>query len=1168
MKVSPHGAAAVLATSLWLTCAPPAQATDWEIGTRTLNWITAHCLDEHGNPSCHVPYTASWTTYNGHFANQEAADAACTSIVGGRCGYASGEPGPPLMTGGKGPLCPGGLNFYGLCGATQFVAANAHFPTLVVEQDIERPADCRATQRRFGNPIDGLTGEKHEQLRLLDWSTDAPPLRLEYRSARFARQVGISTLAGNNLPGQPGAGGSVGLGMPDVAGQRPFGMLWIHSLDARVTPLQDGVRVSRIQGNAGMSFRTGPDGRLMFPPSDQADRVQFLGGAGGAYWLYRDPRSLQTNYFSPSGMLIHTARADGTGRQWLRYSDSTTPRSVAAGPDRLLAIQDAFGRQLRIGYLRDTANNATDLIGDTTDDSGARTSFEYDTQGRLTAVRWPDGSAQRFGYDATLPWALASRIDELGVSVGNWTWSAATGLVTSAAGADGVNRHVLQFAQPPQVVVTDTLEGRNVRRRYSWQPGTGAQVTLPNGSSVALGAAMRNGDLQLAQRSQPAGAGCDASTSASVLDINGNAIMKDDFAGGRSCHAYDMARNLELVRVEGLDRAANCAALLADGASLPAGARKISTRWHPIWPLAEVVAGPGLVEARVYNDRPDPYAAGAVATCMPWLGGDGLPIDAQPAALCRRVQRATTDANGSQGFTAAADTATPPRDERWTFTRHAQPLSHDGPRTDVADLTLWTYHATTTADARAGDLADVRNGIGHAMRFHRWDGSGRLLSTSDANGMRTDLAYDRRQQLVGITEAAGTPWARLTTQQWDARGLLRRTDPPPVVAGSAVPGGIRYEYDRAHRLIGVFSDGGQGESYQLDASGNVVARRLHHGDDATRPPTVTVRDFDALNRPWREWTTIHGVPRATELQHDAMGRLTAVTRPMVPANGESVAPREQRRYDMLGQLTQVDTLTGGPTATTRVTNDPAGNLAAAVTPGGARFEFDSDGFGQVRRLRGPDTGSTTQAHDAAGNLVGMTDARGVVTTHRYDALNRLIATDRSLPGAGAAAAEAIRYAWDTNPGAPLPCSNGIGRLCRIDDAAGTQHFAYDAFGNLAEQWTVELGQVHRQTFAWDTRGQRIAMSDAGGTSQFGRDRNGQVRVVFADAFGVIGPLVTLDALRIDGDADQRRFGNGVAVRRTRDTSGAMAGQAGFGIKRQIRLCTPLGCTVTIQGGTP
>ena len=177
-------------------------------------------------------------------------------------------------------------------------------------------------------------------------------------------------------------------------------------------------------------------------------------------------------------------------------------------------------------------------------------------------------------------------------------------------------------------------------------------------------------------------------------------------------------------------------------------------------------------------------------------------------------------------------------------------------------------------------------------------------------------------------------------------------------------------------------------------------------------------------------------------------------------------------------------------------------------------------------------------YDAAGNLTGSTDARGVTTSHDYDALNRRILT-RRLAASGVDASEEVRFTWDSNPGAPMPCSNGIGRLCRIDDGASTQHLAYDAFGNLVEKLTVELGQTHRQTYAWDAERRLIASSDGGGSTWLSRDGDGHARTVVTSLSGQPSTLVSLEAMRANGDAGQRVLGNGVTLQRVHDSSGAV-----------------------------
>src|SRR5207237_52633 len=115
--------------------------------------------------------------------------------------------------------------------------------------------------------------------------------------------------------------------------------------------------------------------------------------------------------------------------------------------------------------------------------------------------------------------------------------------------------------------------------------------------------------------------------------------------GRRSCYLSDPTRNVETTRVEGLANTVTCSSVTGSGATLPSGSRKTSTQWHPDWRLRAKVAEPGKLTTYVYNGQPDPFNGNAIASCAPStaLLPDGKPI----VVLCKQVEQATTDANGS-----------------------------------------------------------------------------------------------------------------------------------------------------------------------------------------------------------------------------------------------------------------------------------------------------------------------------------------------------------------------------------------------------------------------------------------------------------------------------------------------------------------------------------------
>ena len=61
-----------------------------------------------------------------------------------------------------------------------------------------------------------------------------------------------------------------------------------------------------------------------------------------------------------------------------------------------------------------------------------------------------------------------------------------------------------------------------------------------------------------------------------------------------------------------------------------------------------------------------------------------------------------------------------------------QVLTVNGPRTDVSDVTTYTYDAK-------GDVATVTDALGHITRNTAYDPDGKLLTTEDPNGLVTDL---------------------------------------------------------------------------------------------------------------------------------------------------------------------------------------------------------------------------------------------------------------------------------------------------------------------------------------------------------------------------------------------------------------------------------------------
>ncbi|HEV6966687.1 MAG TPA: hypothetical protein VK305_14865, partial [Roseateles sp.] len=93
----------------------------------------------------------------------------------------------------------------------------------------------------------------------------------------------------------------------------------------------------------------------------------------------------------------------------------------------------------------------------------------------------------------------------------------------------------------------------------------------------------------------------DAASSTLTYDANGNVSSRTGFDGVKSCHAYDLSRNLETARLEGLRSQDACPADIgAQAIAAETSQRKTTTQWHPDWSLEAKQAEPGMITTSVY----------------------------------------------------------------------------------------------------------------------------------------------------------------------------------------------------------------------------------------------------------------------------------------------------------------------------------------------------------------------------------------------------------------------------------------------------------------------------------------------------------------------------------------------------------------------------------------
>lgn len=498
---------------------------------------------------------------------------------------------------------------------------------------------------------------------------------------------------------------------------RKIGSQWRHSYDRQITPLiTNTISFATVTRASGRAFSYVTVNGLFVSEADIPDVLQRLYDANGSPsgWIYFKPDNV-TEIYDVNGRLLSIRSP--TGRTETLAYDSVT--------GNLSSVTDNFGRSLTFHY------DASGRIDRVVEPTGVQVTYTFSASNNLSTVTYPDGTNKSYSYNeiqntigANLPSALTGIVDESGVRYATYQYDN-VGRAVGEFLADNIASYRLSFGSG-NTTVTDPL---GTARVHSFQSILGVTKSLG--------------------QSQPGGSGCTAAASSIVYDAKGNVTRRTDFSGNTTTYTYDTSRNLETKRLEAWGREYQ---------------RTISTRWHGYWRYPLTIAEPRKITTYVYNGDGGVLCAPSSATIP--IGHTGtLPI----AVLCKRIEQPTTDTTGAAGFNPTNDG--PARTWTYTYNQYGQVLTADGPRTDVADITTYTYYPDSTANWTLGDLKSVTNALGHVWNYTQYDKAGRLLAASDPNGTAYTFTYTPRgwlktRSVAGQTTTFDyTPWggvARVT----------------------------------------------------------------------------------------------------------------------------------------------------------------------------------------------------------------------------------------------------------------------------------------------------------------------------------------------------------------------------------------------------------------------
>ncbi|MBS0464113.1 MAG: RHS repeat protein, partial [Proteobacteria bacterium] len=431
-------------------------------------------------------------------------------------------------------------------------------------------------------------------------------------------------------------------------------------------------------------------------------------------------------------------------------------------------------------------------------------------------------------------------------------------------------------------------------------------------------------------------------------------------------------------------------------------------------------------------------------------------------------------------------------------------LSVDGPRTDVSDVTRYSYYPTddstcatvpTTCPHRMGDLWRITNALKQITTVLSYDGAGRPLAVLDANGVATDLTYNARGWLTQVAVRAVNSTAgvgdAVTGYGYDATGNLTKITRPD---GSY----LAFTYDAAHRLTDIADTLGDRIHYTLDNAGNRLREDTKDPSGALKHSVV--RQFNTLGQLAKtlnaDGKTVNG-----SYHYDPNGN------PDIFTDGRGTLT--SHRFDALDRLVHVEADPGAAPhveANIDYTRDALDRITKVIDPQGLATTYQFDGLDNLTQLASPDTGTASATFDAAGDVLTRTDARGVKASYTYDALGRVKTIHYPT------AALNVTYTWDTTPSVCSKPTQGysVGHLTAIADGSGSTQFCFDRFGNVVKKVAVVNGKTFTTSYVWNLAHRLTQETTPTGTViAYARDAAGRVaRVTYTPSGGTAKTLVS------------------------------------------------------------
>ena len=415
-----------------------------------------------------------------------------------------------------------------------------------------------------------------------------------------------------------------------------------------------------------------------------------------------------------------------------------------------------------------------------------------------------------------------------------------------------------------------------------------------------------------------------------------------------------------------------------------------------------------------------------------------------------------------------------------------------------------------------GAVVETRTPRGDGVEIvaiSEYDASGRIVKSTDPEGVSTVYDWDERSLLKFVRVADGTDASGTKSFEYDHNGS--------TILTTEFTGEVHVrEYDRHGRLIRRIKPDGRSndtvyvgmeaaEGVEVGSDGKIYRRTKHHYDSLGREYRIEYMAKDApggedIGDGWATVTKEHdGLGRLTrrtdesgsfsETHHDVLGRvefqldpignridftydqasslvvekkITEVSDSNFGGTGPVVRTWAYAYDDMGRQISATDPAS----ATTTIEFDYSGQALRTKDHSGDVVEREFDLLGNLkaeRRLEWNGSGlallsEETATHDLASRVLTRTNATGLVTTYDHDALGRVVKVTHP---------DATEETWEWN---------ALGLATRYVDQVGSVFVhGYDENARLTSTTTHAgigvVGGSQTTTYVYDSGGRQVGV---------------------------------------------------------------------------------------------